>query len=205
MREAFMHYEERFGKEVSRRRPDFKQIINAAYFTRVWVAQEMFLGKSVTCQLGRQLFSVDTLMASLEIWTYRDGAAEKEEICARCFEPSLSGRWDALQNATKTRDFSIVRGFGARQCSDPRDHIYGLSALFENPSEYPIEYSLSITEVFCNFTVHCCETLSSLSVLWLYRGITRSSDMSSPISSIDDDSALPSWYPSWVMREFHVA
>ena len=174
--------------------PNMDRITNAAYFTRVWVAQEMFLGKTVVCQLGRQVFSVAVLTASLQYWSHRHGSSTSvEDVTFRYLEPSLSGNWEPLQMLTRAQDLSIVEGFGRRQCFDPRDHIYGLSALFEQSTAYPIDYSLSIAEVFCDFTVHCLETLSDWSVFDSYRTIMHSK------------FELPSWLLNWTRKDLEVA
>jgi hypothetical protein len=174
--------------------PNMDRIINAAYFTRVWVVQEMFLGKTVVCQLGRQVFSVAVLTASLQSWNHHRGSRTSvEDITFRYLEPSLSGNWEPLQMLTRAQDLSIVEGFGRRQCFDPRDHIYGLSALFEQPTAYPIDYSLSVAEVFCNFTVHCLGTLNDWSVFDSYRTIMH------------NNSELPPWLLNWTRRDLDIA
>jgi hypothetical protein len=182
-------------------------ILNATYFTRVWVAQEIYLGKSGTCQLGDRFFSVATLAASTESWSYHNNFSGEddyalEKLTYHYLMPSLNGTWRTMLRPLEFQDLSIVHGFGSQRCSDPRDHIYGLSALFESPTAYPVDYSLSVSEVFCNFTMHCLEVLNDLSVFTLYRDIMRRSGMASSHHYsadyvVDDGFALPSWCPSW--------
>jgi hypothetical protein len=184
-------------EEVLRFCPNMLQVTAAAYFTRVWVAQEMLFGKSVACQLENFAFPVAVLVASFELWhhhdSYEEGNPRRQEvddICSRYLQPSLTQT--GLSNNTRagpgTRDLAIVDQFSDRQCSDPRDHIYGLSALFDAPSDYIIDYSLSVAGVFSSFTVHCFRASNDCSAFSSYRSST---------DGFDNRFALPSWCPSW--------
>jgi hypothetical protein len=209
---------ERTGKRASL--PDVDHIVNADYFTRVWVAQEIFLGKSVVCQLGNLFFSVASHVASMELWEYHYGRYwhDIDDINYHYLMPSLQGTWHGLQDSSvpTMQDLSIVRGFRGRQCSDPRDHIYGLSALFKSPTAYPIDYSLSVAEIFCDFTVHSLRSFNDLSILYLCRSMSGRIDAtrreeSSPAydrhayHKVENDFGLPSWCPSWVESSEEVA
>ena len=214
-RAAVAKYEELFDSLNRPQIPDMSHVLDAEYFTRVWVVQEIFLGKSVTCQLGTQRISVAALVASLEFWNVQsriDVGQRLENIVNHYLAPSLLGHWDVLQDGALTQDVAVVHGFGAKQCSDLRDHVYGLSALFENPSEYPIDYSLSVEEVFCDFAVHCFESVDDLSSIFcFYRGIMQRkytlppetssvADNTFVRSSKNDEVALPSWCPLWTAQ-----
>jgi hypothetical protein len=205
---AILEYEERRDKQVTF--PDVDHIVDAHYFTRVWVAQEIFLAQSAICQLGNLLFSVASLVASMELWEYHYDHLNQgtlDNINYFYLMPSLQGIWHGLQNTTRSQDLSIVAQFGEKECSDPKDHIYGLSALFKGPTAYPVDYSLSVAEVFCDFTVHCVKTLGSLSVLddgICFRSIIMKPSQMTMLAVggygetfIDDGFALPSWCPSW--------
>lgn len=176
---------------VSESFPDMSQVIAAAYFTRVWVAQEIILGKSVVCQLGDFTFSVAALLAAFELWDplFFD-KRHVDDICSRYLRPSLIGLPGRASAGPGTQDMAIVELFGDRKCSDPKDHIYGLSALFEHPSACVIDYSPSAAEVFCNFTVQCLRASNDCSVFSSYRSGGRK-------SVTDIRFALPSWCPSW--------
>jgi hypothetical protein len=148
-RAAAAQFHKRFGERNSKRPHGscMGEVYMAAYFNRVWVAQEMFLGKSVICQLGSQMFSVAVLNASLALSDYHwphalDDSREPSDISFSYLDPALNGIWYPV--FTEMRDLSIVLQFGSKECADPRDHIYGLSALFESSSAYPVDYSLSV-------------------------------------------------------------
>ena len=200
---ANAEYEKRCGRQPPS--SDLNQILNVAYFTRVWVTQEIILGKSVTCQLGHQLFSVATLVASMRLWgrPYIAKGRALDDIAFYYLMPSLEETWLTSQNTTRSA-LSLVQDFRENRRSDPRDHIYGLSALFKDPTAHKIDYSLSVSEVFCNFTVHYLETYKNLSI---FRNLctatqpiymTPPADGSAPDLIADVNVVLPSWCPSWV-------
>ena len=90
---ATAYCEELFAKSTI---PNTSQILNAPYFTRVWVAQEVFLAKSGICQLGPQLFSVATLAASMQLWGHQKTVTTDlyaEELSDEYLAPSLRGTW----------------------------------------------------------------------------------------------------------------
>jgi hypothetical protein len=65
---------------------------------------------------------------------------------------------------------SIVHKNAGRECSDPRDHVYGLAALCNLGPSYDISYSpLSPTtpEVFADFALHSLRTTGSLKAFQL--------------------------------------
>jgi hypothetical protein len=180
------------------------EILHAEYFNRVWVAQEIFLGKSVTCQLGIHTFSIAVLAATLASGDYhfrQPKNRDPEDIRHSYLDPTLTGIWYPF--FTTMRDLTIVQEFGSKGCADPRDHIYGLSALFDTRPAYPVDYSLSVAEVFCNFAVHCLKTLNDVSIFWMFRGITQRPHTAPPAYECtagfidDNDFVLPSWCPSW--------
>jgi hypothetical protein len=192
--------------------PNVDEIANAAYFTRVWVAQEIVLGKSVVCQLGHLLFSRATLIASMELWQFVFDCFDsglRDDTDYYYIKPSLDETWHSFRNIHSVKqDMSIVKAFRDKECSDPRDRIYSLSALFTNPTAYTIDYSLSVAEVFCNFTVHCLETSNGLSEVL---GLLRPTHMAPPahdsleIHDVENDFALPSWCSSWAEPDYRKA
>lgn len=57
--------------------------------------------------------------------------------------------------ASRFKDFDVVDSLNDKLCSDPKDHVYGLVSLFDDPDAYPIDYTLSVPEFFADFTAHC--------------------------------------------------
>jgi len=100
---------------------------------------------------------------------------------------------------------SIIDSNFARDCSDPRDHVYGLAALCNLGTSYDISYSpLSPTppEVFADFTLHSLRTTGSLEPFRLLyrRAVLRDNDGMDIVPSSKHRSwtpGLPTWCPDF--------
>jgi hypothetical protein len=95
------------------------------------------------------------------------------------------------------RDPNVVLDSRNRQCTDQRDHIYGLTSLFETPDEYNVDYTLSLNEILADFTVHCMLNGQGIDVLNSNCPHTERIETLSP-GALD----LPSWCPNWTASVF---
>lgn len=138
------------------------RIFGADYFSRVWTIQEVILGKTNTCQLGAATFPLAIISVAARVipccdllpsfdppWYF---LANVENALTLYLEPAVHRHWK--MNETDS-DMSIAAQASLQRCSDPRDHVYGLTSLFRNPDAYPIDYSLSESQVLANFAAHC--------------------------------------------------
>lgn len=96
-------------------------------------------------------------------------------------------------------DALVVITLNQSDCSDPRDYVYGVASLFEDPGGYEFDYTLSEAEVFADFTVH------------YFRKDRFAYDSRGAIDLLDHDrpamdtvsahrglrSDLPTWCPDW--------
>jgi hypothetical protein len=186
-------------------------VFNTGYFERVWIVQEIVLGKSNTYQIGNVLFSVAVLAAAVQMLTYyiydpaskipkledeftKHDIRHLKEILRRYLEPALHKHWTLDTHLDRIRDLNIVMDSRKRFCSDDRDHIYGLVSLFEAPDVYDVDYALSLKEVFADFTVHCMLNGQGLHVL----NFSRSNILIPRLGTSD----LPSWCPNWMGRHY---
>ena len=98
----------------------------------------------------------------------------------------------ATRSVAPVTALSIIHSNSGRECSDPRDHVYGLAALCNLGTSYDINYStLSLTtqEVFIDFTLHSLRATRSLEAFQLvYR------------STVFRESSWMSTSPSWKHR-----
>lgn len=98
----------------------------------------------------------------------------------------------AARSVTPVTALSIIHRNSGRECSDPRDHIYGLAALCNLGTSYDISYStLSLTtqEVFADFILHSLRTTKPLEAFQLvYR------------SAVLRESSWMDTSPSWKHR-----
>jgi hypothetical protein len=107
--------------------------------------------------------------------------------------PSLEFK-EKARPITPVTALSVVDEHFGRECSDPRDRIYGLAALCNLGTSYNISYStLSLTtpEVFADFTLHSLLTTGSLEAFRLrYR--------SAVLRENSEMDAAPFWrHRSW--------
>jgi hypothetical protein len=100
---------------------------------------------------------------------------------------------------------SVVSNHYSQDCSDPRDHVYGLAALCNLGTSYHIDYSASPTmtnEVYADFTLHCIRTTRSLLA---FRSSIRRTAFRAGSQMLKDPSmghrpwtiGLPSWCPDF--------
>jgi hypothetical protein len=177
------------------------------YFTRVWIVQEIILGKTNVCQLGNHLFSLAVLTAASRVLAEleSDNPTTTNPECAKIdFEtieriqdshlrPALQNRWcRPLHNSLRSHDLTVVTKLNHGTCSDPRDYIYGVTSLFLESDQYGIDYTLSKSEVFSDFTAHCVSGGQGIDVLNQDR-LT----MESISAYRDPGPGLPSWCPDW--------
>lgn len=97
---------------------------------------------------------------------------------------------------------SIINAYLSRECSHPRDHIYGLAALCGLGTLYRINYSTSTMttqEVFADFTLHCLRTTKNLQALERLNRKTIYRENSKPnvgasLRHRQWTPGLPTWY-----------
>jgi hypothetical protein len=186
-------------------------IFNTGYFERVWTIQEIILGKTNTCQIGDAVFSLAVLTAAaamldssayhpapiLEFESTRPDCEKLENVLYHYLHPALHKHWTLNTYTIGMRDPNVVMSSMERHCMDQRDHIYGLTSLFEAPDEYDVDYTLSLGEVLADFTVHCM--LNGLGIDALN---SRWPDTASLKFLGLEVSDLPSWSPNWTDSEF---
>jgi hypothetical protein len=180
-------------------------VATADYFKRVWIVQEIILGKTNVCQVGDQLYSLAVLTAAVEVLCCFDsrqlpplspeGVAINngniESVVSSHFRPALKSCWVHI-TSERQHDVGVVTTANKGSCSDARDHIYGVASLFRESNGYEIDYTLSEAEVFSDFTIHSLVTSQALDVLNQDR-----LNMGS-IYAVDElRRDLPSWCPDW--------
>lgn len=179
------------------------------YFDRIWTVQEVILGKTNTFQIGNALFSVAVLAAAVRMLhglhdhplstsgpiSNKALAGQLEAIEHNYLVPALHKHFLA-NTVSSSHDLDIVTFFSKASCSDPRDRIYGLVSLFEDSNAYDVDYTLSVSEVFADFTIHCLLSAEGISVLnrdrWAMREAYEPNGEFATLCS-----SLPSWCPNW--------
>jgi hypothetical protein len=193
--------------------------LNRDIFARLWCVQEIILARSNDIRTSRAHIDVGVLAscAHLILRVLNDlfSTGDTSEVldCIRIPWRDMdqlhlvSDRIDVMLMAgpipcikfkregrpiTHVTALSIIDHHSEKECSDPRDHVYGLAALCSLGTSYRIDYSalsLATQEVFANFTLHCIRTTKSLQAFELgYRRTTHR----------ENSNLIP--HPSWRHR-----
>jgi hypothetical protein len=184
-----------------------KFVVENEYFLRVWIAQEIVLGRTNVCQIGDTLFSTAVFAAAFHVlctmperlnaYTIcKDGIVDFriESILNNALDPALRNRWPSSGGDASSHDMDVITGLNSRRCLNPRDKIYGVASLFEYPDTYAIDYTLSIAEVFADFTAHCVRDCSIIAVLNDSLRVLDRTSIYTPWGS-----EMPSWCPDWAV------
>ncbi|MCJ1445846.1 MAG: hypothetical protein MMC23_006351 [Stictis urceolatum] len=165
------------------------------WFSRVWVRQELYMAPIGACSVhcGDDYVETEALKAFISklagsIFTLRDTAQLtrwKDILC--------SGHFISLADSIHTNGYLglpmnyLLWTTRDLQATDPRDHVLGLLALTEKPTEFDhlIDYSKDVAEVFTDLAVFYLQKYRDLS-LWSI-GVARQ----------NVDLNLPSWVPDW--------
>ena len=178
-------------------------ILRSGYFTRVWIVQELILGKSNVFQVGERLYSLAALTAAAEVLFQLEtklptitnpecvdiDSAYIEYVKTHHLIPAVGD--PPGSEGTTPHDVYTVTSLNRGVCSDPKDHIYGVASLFEESDGYEFDYTLSEAEVFADFAIHCVLRYQDINLLNQGRS-------TNPISTPRDLKLdLPSWCPDW--------
>ena len=180
-------------------------VFTAYYFKRVWIAQEIILGKTNVCQLGDQLYPLAVVTAAAEVLSFFNSRQlpplnpegvkidmiGMEDVLFSYLQPALKSLWVHILPELQ-HDVEVVTSLNEGICSDARDYIYGVASLFQESNGYEIDYTLSEAEVFSDFTIHCLMKDQSIALLNQDR-----SSMGSMYAHPNLRSDLPSWCPDW--------
>lgn len=190
-----------------------------AYFTRLWIIQEVCWASSHEVRLDKWQFPPGFLR-DLAMLCYELGHIMQSTLIANTNTGGLKGLMIGRDRTLYILDGTaadsdnhvpfvyglsyagIVSGHCDHDCSDPRDYIFGLASFFEcSPPQkpYPIDYSLTTTEVFTDFVLNSIETDGNLDVL---NQCCRQSFFRDPKSVAEKSDrvwtpGLPSWCPDW--------
>jgi len=184
-------------------------IYTTDYFKRVWIFQEIILGKTSVCQLGNELYPLAVVAAAANVLLGlpADLPTIGNTDCIRLnhevilyvlciyLEPALRNAWIQIEDR-REHDVQIVTETNWSSCSDPRDYIYGVASLFLDAEYYKIDYTQSEAEVFADFTIHCLLNSDNFDVLDESRPTMEAVKAHSKLRS-----DLPSWCPDWSVAE----
>ncbi|KAH6895905.1 heterokaryon incompatibility protein-domain-containing protein [Thelonectria olida] len=186
----------------------------APWWTRVWTVQEFLLAKQVVFQCGLRRIEGELVIKAFQIlreheggccWGARVRRLSDTEAPSFIDEPNPAHGGLSIYHATMRlerlgtfRDpeqlgyeglLGSLMLFRMRQCSDPRDRIFGFMGLeFDHQDvshKIKLDYLVTPTQVYESATVAMIDTSRSLDILSHVAGLR---------GQLDD---LPSWVPDW--------
>lgn len=183
------------------------------YWRRLWVVQEVFNAKTITVYCGSQKLPWHTYrLASYIFWRHRtDIDFYFPGTSAPGFSQSISSNQSSYSQAlvhqgpsslpdvgslTDLGDASlleIMRACRPKLTSDPRDKVFGILGILpeDTRAEFPIDYSLSVKEVYTNVVDYLLSTTERLDI------IRESIHFPQPSTNGGGTPLLPSWIPDW--------
>jgi hypothetical protein len=149
------------------------------YFNRVWILQEVGLSRLVTFIVGARELR----------WTGAT-ASKMLDLCSALGvrAPSIL-RWSPARRPEEELDVLAVLS-KSRNCSatNARDKVYALLGLMHPAfsATFPVDYSLSVSEVFTKLAVHCLNKGHFDVLQHCHYGY--------------DSESQPTWVPRWDIR-----
>ncbi|KAI1398800.1 HET-domain-containing protein [Hypoxylon fuscum] len=166
----------------------FAKIIGRLWFTRVWVVQELALATEATVFCGNSSISWTDLMAAITAQDHLNLWLSDHERNAYVFILERARReWNA---GNRHSLLSVLFRYRILDSTDPRDKIFGLSALIKNEFS-DIEalrpnYNVDTTELYTAVAEEILKRSSHLNLLSVPRRLSGTGP-----------GDLPSWAPDW--------
>lgn len=206
------------------------QCLNRDIFNRLWCAQETLVTRSNDLRTSHSRLDINVLARSCYLLlpmlddlfssgNIEDTASDNESLLllrSRCahIDRTLAGEssegkpWSYIKykrsNAVQVASAAATAmAMYSKECSDPRDRIYGIAGLCKFDPSYQISYSnttLTVQQVFVDFTLHCLRNTKSLDLFQTPYRIAASRARNSTISTLQHRDwlpGLPSWCPDF--------
>jgi len=181
------------------------RLADAFWFDRIWVLQEMALGKEVTMICGEIDFPwsdfVEGLSAvgntddashttrSLNRW--HEGRIRAAKFCREYTQNEVSrSKW--LQTPIADRLLALLLASNGLQSSDPRDHIFALLGLVDSPEKQTMEprlavdYEAPVGQILKRVAIYLFESTRDPSILY-----------GAGSTPTQRQLGIPSWVPTW--------
>lgn len=154
------------------------ELCELAYWNRVWVVQEVLLASNNYLLYGEAALPWHMFANFLSLIDVRFRCPSQfgriiQNSTARSYASSKPytsvpqeltwrigsalhdyGKW---WNISEYNLFRILTMFGARECTEPLDHVYALLSLTYQGTSFPVRYGISLFELFLTAFYHCSE------------------------------------------------
>ncbi|EEY20312.1 conserved hypothetical protein [Verticillium alfalfae VaMs.102] len=156
-------------------------LLNRAWFSRIWIVQELHLAKNAVFLCGRDEMTREAFghsVITLKMKHELDPALSRDTLDPVC---GL-----AIPIRSDSPSYYILRRTSRGNCTDNKDVIYGALGLFPARlrKKIHVEYKLSTSEVFAAFVKSHIETYERLELLRMCTSHARRLNM-------------PSWVPNF--------
>ena len=127
-----------------------KLLLERPYWSRLWIVQEVLMSRTVTVICGHQSFGLWQL-ARMYVPDSDDDLSDDPDDY---YPVEINDTVDSLIRETSSGVFEkqklsfILWSFAKLYCEDPRDKVYGLLSLVQDPEVIAVDYSKTSTEVF---------------------------------------------------------
>jgi hypothetical protein len=183
-----------------------RRIFMRAWWTRLWIYQEVILARSITLSCGQDSLDWEDLAN-----VYRVLASLLSPQSALYLGPVDTGpvlivaemtNWTTMvvnrawSTQVQSNMLHLLRSCSTRQSTDPRDRFYAVLGLASDARNFgKPSYTIPAQEVFENFTQKIMNQGQSLELLSYARSALITPEEG--ISCNLDFSVLPSWVPHW--------
>lgn len=125
------------------------KFLEKSYWNRLWIVQEIFLGKARKIVCGDHTLSWESFHA----YTFPSGSPKRDTHLSGAFQLSS---WTTKHSYVGLD--TVLDRFSGKDCEDPRDKIFGLQALVEPEQRMAVDYSKSPMQVFVDSFVHALDS-----------------------------------------------
>ena len=168
-----------------------------AWFTRVWIIQEVIVGSHVTVLLGPHRFPFPVILAympailKLGLPKFEPSRTKEEQHVFRTGTIAILNLLDMSLRRKSYKLIELLARFRVSHSSNPCDKVYSLIGLArEMDQALTIDYSKSVKDVYLDCAYHLVQTGNAMEML-IQAGLAQDR-FNTKIAS-----TLPSWVPDW--------
>ncbi|KAF2265467.1 HET-domain-containing protein [Lojkania enalia] len=177
--------------------------LSLPYWTRIWIIQEVVLGRQILLVLGKSTVTWTQLVNCRKFCLYIAGLLNSLRLYQskiwNKFKHSTSLRWDHVDLIRQLKEgdylgmeekvlqadlFKVLARASTNLATNPRDIIFGLNGICSLP--ITPNYAQSVKDTYGKFAVGCIMHQLHNVILWAGSGLGHP-----PIAG------LPSWIPNW--------
>jgi hypothetical protein len=159
------------------------EFLHRPWFERLWIWQEVHLASGdIEVMVGGRTIAWNTLKLAVSCLCFKPTAYFGQ---GEAFFKRLPAVFDLCHGSGGNPINSLIDNSKHSVCSDPRDKIYALLSLLQNPSEIGIEpdYTKSVYQTYQDATLSLIESSNTLQILVV-------------VETHDHLEGVPSWVPN---------